>query len=453
MFLVRSRAALAADELSGAAAHRREEYERALSGVVRRIDGGCCLPSHLVNMPGKERKKKRMDGTISMRPAKNRITCYLLCGGYINGAPWSSHGCMHGLLRASSSCSARFSSFLPPTVPPSLPAHCPPVRPHRTNTTAAITTDISISYHARRDVSMNDDQPGPSNYSNHSNSSSPRPSDISAGKRPAEPPHSQPVLRFQRRTSERAFYEGSYREGPPTPRMDYSAVNPASPWASSPEASRQSFGDGNVSREDLPPPAVSQSNAGLGIERTGSGWDQEQQRQWQPQNEAHAQQQQQQQQQQEYQQGVQRQAEGENRRPQSAARYHGAAPHPAQQRQPQYKLQTKITGLERTGKKDAILRFDVYVCHAIQIQLISLMLTPLRRTFPNSGRLNSATFDVHTPSSRSSAPTSKRPTPRHLCHLFRQPSLPPAWAPTRMRLAQKPPCSDGSTMSAATKSS
>jgi hypothetical protein len=27
----------------------------------------------------------------------------------------------------------------------------------------------------------------------------------------------------------------------------------------------------------------------------------------------------------------------------------------------QYKLQTKITGLERTGKKDAILRFDVYV--------------------------------------------------------------------------------------------
>jgi len=264
-------------------------------------------------------------------------------------------------------------------VPPASPASfrqlyrlaCPPVRPHRTNTTTTITTESL--YHACRDVSMNDDQPGPSNYSD---SSSPRPSDISAGKRPAEPPYSQPVLRFQRRTSERAYYEGSYRD-PTTPRMDYSAVNPASPWASSPEASRQSFGDGTVSREDLPPPAVSQSNAGLGIERTGSGWDQEQQRQWQPQNEAHAQQQpqQQQQQQQEYQQGGQRQAEGENRRPQSAARYHGAAPHPAQQRQPQYKLQTKITGLERTGKKDAILRFDVYVCNATYSQLSPRILT------------------------------------------------------------------------------
>ena len=29
--------------------------------------------------------------------------------------------------------------------------------------------------------------------------------------------------------------------------------------------------------------------------------------------------------------------------------------------QPQYKLQAKITGLERTGRKDPILRFDVHV--------------------------------------------------------------------------------------------
>jgi hypothetical protein len=29
---------------------------------------------------------------------------------------------------------------------------------------------------------------------------------------------------------------------------------------------------------------------------------------------------------------------------------------------PQYKLQAKITGLERTGRKDPILRFDVHVC-------------------------------------------------------------------------------------------
>lgn len=42
-----------------------------------------------------------------------------------------------------------------------------------------------------------------------------------------------------------------------------------------------------------------------------------------------------------------------------AARYHSAR----QQRQvPQYKLQAKVTALERTGRKDPVLRFDVYVC-------------------------------------------------------------------------------------------
>ena len=55
MFLVRSRAALAADEASGAAAYRRQEYERDLSEGVRRLGAGCCLHSHRVNMPGKER--------------------------------------------------------------------------------------------------------------------------------------------------------------------------------------------------------------------------------------------------------------------------------------------------------------------------------------------------------------------------------------------------------------
>jgi hypothetical protein len=32
-----------------------------------------------------------------------------------------------------------------------------------------------------------------------------------------------------------------------------------------------------------------------------------------------------------------------------------------QRNAPQYKLQAKITGLERTGRKDPILRFDVHV--------------------------------------------------------------------------------------------
>lgn len=224
---------------------------------------------------------------------------------------------------------------------------------------------------------MNEDaaHQGPSDYSNPS---SPRPTDISHGKQPVRP-YAQ-NLRFQRRTSERAYYEGSYREGPPTPRMDYSAsagfAGGSSPWASSPEASRASFGDANVSREDLPPPAVGHGSGSDGIERPGSGWDQDQQRQWLPQTESHGQQQQQQsqqqQQQQEYQSDGHRNDETstENRRPQSAARYHGAPPHHAQQRQqPQYKLQTKITGLERTGKKDAILRFDVYVSLLSQSQL------------------------------------------------------------------------------------
>ncbi len=50
----------------------------------------------------------------------------------------------------------------------------------------------------------------------------------------------------------------------------------------------------------------------------------------------------------------------------------GDAPTPSQRQQsytrsatrssvPQYKLQAKITGLERTGRKDLILRFDVHV--------------------------------------------------------------------------------------------
>ncbi|OCK76527.1 vacuolar protein sorting-associated protein-like protein vps17 [Lepidopterella palustris CBS 459.81] len=44
---------------------------------------------------------------------------------------------------------------------------------------------------------------------------------------------------------------------------------------------------------------------------------------------------------------------------QEPQRYHHGA-RPQRQQQPHYKLQPKITGLERTGRKDPILRFDVY---------------------------------------------------------------------------------------------
>jgi hypothetical protein len=43
-------------------------------------------------------------------------------------------------------------------------------------------------------------------------------------------------------------------------------------------------------------------------------------------------------------------------------RYHPGARGSHQQQASQYKLQAKITGLERTGRKDPILRFDVHVC-------------------------------------------------------------------------------------------
>jgi hypothetical protein len=48
-------------------------------------------------------------------------------------------------------------------------------------------------------------------------------------------------------------------------------------------------------------------------------------------------------------------------RSQVPARYQTGARQNARQPAPVYKIQAKITGLERTGKKDPILRFDVHV--------------------------------------------------------------------------------------------
>lgn len=42
-------------------------------------------------------------------------------------------------------------------------------------------------------------------------------------------------------------------------------------------------------------------------------------------------------------------------------RYHVANRPPQKQTLPQYRLHAKITGLERTGRKDPVLRFDVHV--------------------------------------------------------------------------------------------
>jgi hypothetical protein len=47
---------------------------------------------------------------------------------------------------------------------------------------------------------------------------------------------------------------------------------------------------------------------------------------------------------------------------QAPARYQTGARQNARPPAPTYRLQGKISALERTGKKDPILRFDVYVC-------------------------------------------------------------------------------------------
>lgn len=51
-------------------------------------------------------------------------------------------------------------------------------------------------------------------------------------------------------------------------------------------------------------------------------------------------------------------------KPQPARYQTGARQNNRQHNIPQYKLQAKVTGLERVGKKDPILRFDVYVSTA-----------------------------------------------------------------------------------------
>lgn len=188
-------------------------------------------------------------------------------------------------------------------------------------------------------------------------------------------------LRFQRRTSERAFYEGAFKPG-----MDYSAINSdqdhgqgASPWASSPQHTRANFGAAattdvpsnnlshssytrqsqEVDHSDRPSTAgsstLAQSENGDSThspyqqQRSGQQYTQEQHYQSQPQYH--------QQQQRPYQQGPGQDNSHHRSEPQ---RYHSARPQ-QQKPAPQYKLSAKITALERTGRKDSILRFDVYV--------------------------------------------------------------------------------------------
>lgn len=66
---------------------------------------------------------------------------------------------------------------------------------------------------------------------------------------------------------------------------------------------------------------------------------------------------------------LQHQQQQQQQHRQEPQRYHASAARQAQAQHtqgPQYKLQAKITGLERTGRKDPILRFDVHVsCYSL----------------------------------------------------------------------------------------
>lgn len=86
---------------------------------------------------------------------------------------------------------------------------------------------------------------------------------------------------------------------------------------------------------------------------------------------------------------------------------------PQKPTQPQYRLQVKITGLERTGKKDPLLRFDVYVCISLSQDGFA-PLTGYRPTSPDSARPNTEMSEDFTPS-LSSLPITLYPrTRKHL---------------------------------------
>ncbi|KAF2025375.1 vacuolar protein sorting-associated protein-like protein vps17 [Setomelanomma holmii] len=146
--------------------------------------------------------------------------------------------------------------------------------------------------------------------------------------------------------------------------MDYSAHDSdipggGDPWASSPQHNRQSFGrppTSDIPSSPLPPQA---SPYGQSSEQYGYMGDHDDQKlpntassngdnPQEPQEAAHDAPQPSQQQQ------AQQQTPAQGQQPQ---RYHGTRP---QRQQQHYKLQAKVTGLERNSKKDPILRFDVY---------------------------------------------------------------------------------------------
>lgn len=71
---------------------------------------------------------------------------------------------------------------------------------------------------------------------------------------------------------------------------------------------------------------------------------------------------------------IQQQPSGEQQsqgQPGQDAQKQQGASRPTTRQGPQHKLQAKITGLERTGRKDPILRFDVHVHMPVSARLLA----------------------------------------------------------------------------------
>ena len=125
-------------------------------------------------------------------------------------------------------------------------------------------------------------------------------------------------------------------------------------------------------------------------------------------------------------------------------RYHGTKP--GQRQPPAYKLQAKIISLERLGKKDPAIHFDVHVCSPSVPMRIHA--DGIRRTSLNSVQLKSEISREPTPNLSSWQTILYLRIPKlsyrqYPLHLLRQ-----ELAPMRMKYAQKQRCRDGSIMSA-----
>lgn len=105
---------------------------------------------------------------------------------------------------------------------------------------------------------------------------------------------------------------------------------------------------------------------------------------------------------------------------------------PNERPQPQYKLQAKVNGFERTGRKDPILRFDIHVCTYKHLPYFAELIRS-RRTCQGFGPHNFATFEEHMENFRSSPTTLSLPMLKPSCPRSLQPRRQLVLVLTRMK--------------------